>query len=87
MSDAENLNEAADSGLLQPRLVRPRWVDTCTCIRVVVEVSPCRQNESPDSYRNRWKQTVQSAYERGADWNYDADCQLCWCGDISGTNI
>lgn len=26
MSDTENLNEAADSGLLQPRLVQPWWL-------------------------------------------------------------
>lgn len=73
--------------VVQRRLVRPAWDDTCSCIRVAVTVSKPRPNETMNWYRDRWTQTVKIAYEGGSDWNYDADCPLCDCGTIRRTNV
>lgn len=59
---------------------RPQWDELCDCAMICHTVRPKGMNESLKDFAARSEQTLRHAYEGGADWTYDADCQHCDTG-------
>jgi hypothetical protein len=59
---------------------RPKWDELCDCATICRTLQPKGMNESLEHFAARAEQTLRTAYEHGADWNYDADCPHCDTG-------
>lgn len=64
---------------------RPKWEETCHCIRVCCDTPVRGTYEPDDSYQARHLAAVRNGYLSGNDWTYLVDCPDCIDGKIIKT--